>query len=88
MGDMKKAELQFPVECALRVIYEKTAADVPAAAAAVLRKHGMGETWEPGRASSGGRYLTLGATVTMPDRATLEAIPAELAAIPGVRMVL
>ena len=88
MDDKKQAELRFPVECALRVIYGKDAADVPAAAEAVLRRHGMGETWEPGRSSAGGRYLTLGVTVTMPDRATLEAIPAELARIPGVRMVL
>lgn len=88
MSDMKNAELRFPVECALRVIYDQSAANVPAAAEAVLRRHGMGETWTPGRSSAGGRYLTLGVTVTMPDRAALEAIPAELAAIPGVRMVL
>ena len=88
MSDSKQAELRFPVECELRVIYGKDAADVPEKAAAVLRKHGMGETWTAGRASSGGRYLTIGVKVTMPDRATLEAIPAELARIPGVRMVL
>ena len=88
MSDTKQAELRFPVECELRVIYGKDAADVPAMAAAVLRKYGMSETWTPGRASAGGRYFTLGVKVTMPDRATLEAIPAELAKIPGVRMVL
>ena len=88
MSEMKQPELRFPVECALRVIFEKDAADVPAKAAAVLRKYGMENAWSPGRASAGGRYLTLGTTVTMPDRATLEAVPAELAKIPGVRMVL
>ena len=88
MSDTKQAALRFPVECELRVIYDKTAADVPAKAEAVLRKHGMGETWTAGRSSTGGRYLTIGVRVTMPDRAALEAIPAELARIPGVRMVL
>lgn len=88
MSDIKQAELRFPVECELRVIYDKDAADVPAAAEAVLRRRGMSETWTAGRASAGGRYLTLGVKVTMPDRAALEAIPAELARIPGVRMVL
>ena len=84
----KAPELKFPVQCALRVIYEGDEAPVLAAAQMVLIKYGMPEIWKPGRASSGGRYHTLGVTVTMPDRATLEAIPAELAKIPGVRMVL
>ena len=84
----KEPELKFPVRCALRIIFEGDEAPVLAAAQMILARYRMPEVWEPGRASSGGKYRTLGATVTMPDRATLEALPKELAEIPGVRMVL
>jgi len=82
------SELRFPVRCALRIIYEGDPEAVRNAAQAILGEYLMSERWEPGRQSAAGRYRTLGVTVTMPDRAVLEALPKRLAAIPGVRMVL
>ncbi len=81
-------ELRFPVRCPLRIIFEGDGETIRLAAQAVLGEYLMTEQWVPGRSSAGGKYGTLAVTVSMPDRATLEALPRRLASIPGVRMVL
>ena len=85
----QQAEIEFPVEWTFRIIVESAAA---AAALPVLRMifAGFGKYPEltEGRGSSGGKYGTWQAQVTLSDRRELEELPKQLSQVPGVRMVL
>lgn len=84
----KKAELEFPVEWTFRIIVEGSVDSVRMELAQVFHKFAMAPELKDGKVSAGGRYQTLMAEVTIPDRLVFEALPEALGKVSGVKMVL
>ncbi len=79
----------YPAAHSFRIIAEATAEEpVTRAASAVLEAFEVLEPLAKGRASSGGRYVSLHVTVRLVDRAGHHRLDAALRAIPGVRILL
>ncbi|MCQ2353203.1 MAG: DUF493 domain-containing protein [Victivallaceae bacterium] len=84
-----KPEIKFPAEWEFRIIVmgdqsEKTVSGLQD----VFRRFGEDPAIERRETSKQGKYQALCAKMTMPDRSTLDAISRELAAVPGVKMIL
>ncbi|MCQ2378284.1 MAG: DUF493 family protein [Victivallaceae bacterium] len=88
-GGGKPSEVQFPAPWEFRIIVVAAEADAAAPKiAALLSRFGTPSPLRKTEASKTGKYQTLFTSMTMPDRASLDAIAKELAVIPGVKMVL
>ncbi len=84
-----KQEIKFPAQWEFRIIamadqLEETVADLKG----VFLRFGENPEIERKETSKQGKYQALCAKMMMPDRITLNAISRELAAVPGVKMIL
>ncbi|GEM_PF-776930 len=84
-----KAELKFPVEWEFRIIVFSDQLDsAKKGLESVFCRFGNFRPLTQGDASKQGKYQVLSTQMTMIDRAMLDAISRELAAVPGVKMIL
>ncbi len=84
----QRAEIEFPVEWTFRIIAEASAKAADMELSQVFHKFNMAPELKEGKASAGGKYRTVQASVVIPDRMVFDALPEALSKISGVRMVL
>ena len=83
------APLKFPLDWEFRLIAESARLpEVRAAAAAAMRRCDPACRLDVGAASAGNRYTALRAVCRVESRESLNRLSAELAALPGVKMLL
>jgi len=86
---MNGRELKFPVDWEYRAVVESDKADAAREAIETcLKAHGFFSKVTEGLRSGGGRYRTLRAAVTLPDRETMNRLGAALAKVDGVKFLL
>ena len=83
------AQLEFPLDWEFRLIAETSRlAEVRAVAAADLERIDPNCRIAVGATSAGGRYTALRAVCRVESREMLDRLSAELAALPGVKMLI
>ena len=88
-GACEDKELEFPLTWFGSLITEATAGDVSPLLSAIFAELGLsGASVEPGRVSSGGKYLTWNIKAHVPDLPTFRRLTAEISKVPGTRMLI
>lgn len=86
---MNGRELKFPVDWEYRAVVESGKADAAREAIETcLHAHGFFSKVTEGLHSEGGRYRTLRAAVTLPDRETMNRLGVALGKVDGVKFLL
>lgn len=84
-----KPEIKFPAEWEFRIIVmTDQLEEAVVGLKGVFLRFGENPEIKRRETSRQGKYQALCARMTMPDRPTLDAISRELAAVPGVKMIL
>lgn len=86
-GEKDLENLEFPVLVHFKVIGE-VSENIRTHLEIALWELGINEALEPGRISSGGKYMTFNLSITIEDRDSLNKIDARLRIVEGVKMVL
>ena len=84
---MKNAELKFPVVAHHRMIIVAAERD-DAAIKACFNGFDLVEPIAEQNTSAGGKYVSYGLSVRLPDRAAMERLDKAFAAVPGLKMCL
>lgn len=84
---MSEVELKFPVVTHHRLIIVAAERD-DAAIKACFDDFDLVEPIAEQRASAGGKYISYGVSVRLPDRATMERLDKAFSAVPGLKMCL
>ena len=84
---MANVELKFPVVAHHRLIIVAAERD-DAAIKACFEGFDLVEPVAEQRASAGGKYVSYGVSVRLPDRETMERLDKAFAAVPGLKMCL
>lgn len=88
-GPFAGAQVEFPVNFDLRVIYTLAEAkDFEKTLAATLAKISIPCSLIQGVAKPGGKYGRMGARVTVDSKTTMDRLYAEVAKLPGVKAVI
>ena len=84
---MNNVELKFPVVAHHRLIVVAAERD-DAAIKACFEGFDLVEPVAGQRASAGGKYISYGVSVRLPDRETMERLDNAFTAVPGLKMCL